>query len=67
MLSDEGNRFAVAYYEAIEGGYFEDYEEVLVGDLESLYHVQDNQQNFEKMKKRIDERFAELITATQDS
>lgn len=50
-----GNLFTYYYY---GGGLFRrDYEEILVRDLPSLYHVQDSWENYEKMKARIDFRF----------
>ena len=61
-LSDEGNAFAKYYYDGTEGNasrYFEDYEAALVGDLPTLYHVEDNWQNYDKIAAVISRRFEE--------
>jgi len=54
-LNDEGNAFAEAYY---EHGYFDDYDEVLdVKSLESVYHVENSWENFDKVAALLDLRF----------
>jgi hypothetical protein len=59
-LSDEGNAFAMAYYEAEGyGGYLSDYEEMLGEGLPSLYHVENSWENFDKLAPRIDQRYQE--------
>jgi len=60
MLTDEGNAFAKYYYDGAEGQggpYFDDYEAVVVRDLPSLYHVKDTWENYDIIKKKIDERY----------
>jgi len=60
VLTDYGNAFAKYYYNGEDGQggpYFEDYEAALVGDLPSLYHVKDTWENYDTIKKKIDERY----------
>jgi hypothetical protein len=60
MLTDEGNAFAKYYYagaDGLGGLYFEDYKAALVGDLPSLYHVKDTWENYDVIKKKIDQRY----------
>ena len=56
-LNDEGNAFASEYYVFETGKYLLDYGTTLGGDLPSLYHVEDTWENFEQIKRVIDERF----------
>ena len=61
-LSAEGNAFAKYYYDGTEeqgGPYFEDYESALVGDLPSMYHVEDTWQNYDQIAAVINRRFEE--------
>jgi hypothetical protein len=58
MLTDEGNRFAAAYLDFDHGGYLRDYEAVLGVGLPSLYHVADTWQNYDRLAKVIDRRYA---------
>ena len=60
VLTDEGNAFARYYYNGEEGKgglYFEDYEAALVDDLPGLYHVKDTWENYDTIKKKIDQRY----------
>ena len=57
MLNDEGNAFSSFYFDFSKGQFLSDYEEVLGGELPSLYHVQDTWENYAKLKKRIDQRY----------
>jgi hypothetical protein len=61
-LSDEGNRFAQAYFDFQNGKYLADYELTLGGGLVDLYHVMDTWENFERLKPVLDQRFAEWRT-----
>ena len=54
-LNHEGNEFAKFYYES--NMYFEDYAAILVDDDQSIYHVEDNWQNFDKLSKQLDKQF----------
>jgi hypothetical protein len=61
-LTDEGNAFAKYYYDGADGQggpYFEDYAAALVGDLPTLYHVEDTWPNYETIKQKIDQRYEE--------
>ena len=59
-LNDEGNAFAAGYYEKDgPGGYLVDYDEALGEGLPTLYHVQDNWENFERVAAFLDRRFGE--------
>lgn len=57
MLSEEGNRFAAAYFDFEVGEYLNDYLELLGEDLPSLYHVDDTWENYDLLKARIDQRY----------
>lgn len=57
-LNDEGNAFAQAYFDFDRGSYLHDYDQVLVGDLPTIYHVADTWDNFAKLRPLLDERFA---------
>ena len=55
LFSPQGNLFTHYYYSG--GLYTNDYDEVLVRALPSIYHVTDSWDNYEKMKARIELRF----------
>ncbi|WP_085307194.1 hypothetical protein [Planktotalea arctica] len=55
-LNDEGNAFASRYYEK---GFSDDYFNILVLDLPSVYHVEDTWDNFDLLKPILDARLAE--------
>ena len=57
MLNDEGNAFSTFYFDFAQGQFLADYEELLGGGLPSLYHVQDTWGHYDKLKKRIDQRY----------
>lgn len=58
MLNDEGNKFAKSYFDFGTGLYLKDYEETFP-NLETLYHVNDNWENYFKIKAVIDKRYLE--------
>jgi hypothetical protein len=58
-LNEEGNAFTQAYFDFDKGNYLNDYDATLAGDLESLYCVKDTWDNFDLLKPRLDQRFAE--------
>ena len=58
-LTSEGNAFAKAYFDAESGRYLRDYDAMLCDGLATAYHVRDTWQNFDKLKPRLDRRFAE--------
>ena len=57
LFSHEGNLFTYYYYGG--GLYKNDYDEILVKRLPSLYHVRDTWDNYEQMRVRIDLRYDE--------
>ena len=59
MLTEKGNEFAHAYFDFKLGKYLADYGELLGRGLPSHYHVQDNGENYARLKERIDERYAD--------
>ena len=50
-LNDEGNSFASEYYE--KNIYFSDYTDIVLEDLPSMYHFEDNWENYDKVAKKI--------------
>ncbi|HYF67622.1 MAG TPA: hypothetical protein VD884_05765 [Ohtaekwangia sp.] len=54
LFSTHGNMFTYYYYGG--GLYHSDYQEILVKNLPSIYHVTDSWANYERMKVRIDMR-----------
>ena len=59
MLSDEGNAFAIAYFDFDKGVYLKDYEETLLGKYESTWHIPFTEENYRKFKTVIDRRYEE--------
>lgn len=63
-LSEEGYEFTLYYYSNEEGyvadGYVKDYENTLVEDVcESVYHVDDTWENYDKIAPVISKRYEE--------
>jgi hypothetical protein len=60
-LNEEGNAFAHSYYGAggKTGKYFDDYREILEGDVAGTYYVADTWDNFDQLAPVIDRRFAD--------
>jgi len=60
-LNEEGNAFARWYYEGQgeESPYVTDYERVLGDDVETIYHVANSWENYDKLAAVIDQRLAE--------
>ena len=63
-LSDEGYEFTLHYYSDEEGyvtdGYIKDYEDILVaGKYDSLYHVDDTWDSYDKIAPVISRRYEE--------
>ena len=54
-LSTLGNEFAVYYYES--NIYLEDYNNVLVDTKQTLYHVEDTWESYNKIESVIDNQF----------
>ena len=57
LFNKTGNMFTYYYYGS--GIYRKDYQTILAGDLPSIYHVQDTWASYERMSKKITERFNE--------
>lgn len=57
LFNREGNMFTYYYYGG--GLYHTDYDNLLVNDLPSIYHVKDTWENYERIKARIDMRFTD--------
>ena len=54
-LTEKGNEFTHYYYE--KGEFLEDYSEKLCEDLPTLYHIEDNWENYNKLKTVFEKRF----------
>ncbi|NJN24634.1 MAG: hypothetical protein HC819_00850 [Cyclobacteriaceae bacterium] len=63
LFNEEANLFTYYYY---AGGIFKkDYTEVLVKSHKTIYHVEDTWENFDKISKRMTERFNEWKSLTK--
>ena len=58
MLSPQGNAFAMSYFDFEKGKYLADYMKTLQGGLPTEFHVQYSDENYQKLKHVIDERYA---------
>ena len=58
MLNKTGNSFSAKYFDFEKGMYLVDYGELLADSLPSLYHVRDTWENYDVIKRRIDQRFS---------
>ncbi|ARV96491.1 hypothetical protein ORM80_06185 [Bacillus cereus] len=58
MLNDEGNQFAIDYFDFEKGLYLDDYDDVFL-ECDTLYQVQDTWGNYFKLKEVIDTRYKE--------
>jgi hypothetical protein len=58
MLSDEGNKFAMDYFDFERGKYIGDYKTTLQGKLPSEFHVKYSEDNYTKLRTVIDRRYA---------
>ena len=61
-LNAVGNAFAVEYFDFKNGQYLNDYDELLTGDLPTVYHVPDTWESFDRLRPRLDERYREWST-----
>jgi hypothetical protein len=62
MLSEEGNAFAMHYFDFERGRYIHDYIAALQGSLPSEFHVDCTEDNYQKMRQVIDRRYDEWKT-----
>ena len=59
MFSQEGNAFAMYYFDFDKGRYIRDYIGTLQGGLPSEFHVAYTENNYQTMRKIMDARFEE--------
>jgi hypothetical protein len=59
MLSEEGNAFAVHYFDFKRGKYIRDYITALQRGLPTEFHIDYSEANYQTMKRIIDRRYAE--------
>ena len=59
MLSEEGNAFAMHYFDMDRGRYMDDYVATLQGTLPTEFHVEYSEHNYQKLCQVIDGRYAE--------
>ena len=59
MLNEEGNAFCRFYFDFQVGKYLEDYAIALAPDSETMFGVEDNWENYDKLKEQIGVRFSE--------
>jgi hypothetical protein len=59
MLSEEGNNFAMHYFDFEKGDYLQDYAETLQGALPSEFHIDYTEENYDRIKRVIDRRYKE--------
>jgi len=57
QLSEEGNAFAMHYFDFQHGLYLRDYIATLKGDLPTEFHIDFTEENYETMKHVIDRRY----------
>ena len=62
MLSDEGNAFAMAYFDFDKGRYLKDYQKYLQKNLPSQFHVPYTQENEKLMHQVIDRRYQSFVS-----
>ena len=56
MLGPEGNAFSREYFDFDSGRFLADYEQLLVGELATLYHVANTWDNYDRLRVRLNER-----------
>jgi hypothetical protein len=59
MLSDQGNAFAMHYFDFEKGKFIHEYIKLLQGTLPSEFHIDYNEANYQRMKEVIDRRYDE--------
>jgi len=64
-LTEEGNAFALAYFDFEKGSYLRDYEATLGKNVTTLYHVEDTWTNFDRLKIVLEQRFIEWKSKRQ--
>jgi hypothetical protein len=59
MLSEEGNAFAMHYFDFERGRYLQDYTATLQGSLPTEFHVEYTEEGYKRMRQVIDRRYQE--------
>lgn len=59
LINDEANAFTLAYYDADDGQFVDDYEQALAQDLPSIYHVSDTWERFDTLAPVLEKRLLE--------
>jgi len=59
MLSEDGNAFAQFYFDFDKGQYIHDYTKLLKGNLPSEFHIPLTEENYQKLKAVIDQRYTD--------
>jgi hypothetical protein len=64
MLSDEGNAFAMQYFDFEKGQYLNDYITTLQQELPTEFHITYNEANYQRLKVVIDSRYKSWSSTT---
>ena len=59
MLSEEGNAFAMHYFDFDKGQYIRDYIDTLQGSLPSEFYITFSEDNYQTMRRIMDSRYEE--------
>lgn len=59
MLNEEGNQFALDYFEFERGAFLEDYAKLLAPESNTMFVVEDNWENYDKLSTKLSSRFDE--------
>ena len=65
MLSDQGNAFAMHYFDYTNGKYLGDYQRILQGSLASEFHVIYSDANYLKLQSAIDQHYKHWLTGNE--
>ncbi len=64
MLTPQGNAFAAAYFDFERGDYLKDFEDSFCEALPTIYHVEDNWDNYDYLTASIDVRYEAWLRAS---
>ena len=67
MLSEQGNAFAMHYFDYTEGKYIQDYMSTLQGPLPSEFHIVYSEENYSKLKPVVDARYQDWLRSKPKS
>lgn len=59
LLIADGLRFTEVYFDFDTGTYLDDLDDVLGSEVPTYFHIADTWDNFDKLVKRLDERFSQ--------